>query len=565
MSEAAEGFATWWHEQPLEAGLAHAYAVEPRRRLDHDGQRLELLEHALLGRMVAVDGRLVWIELDATLRELLVRVPLCAHPGDALRVLVVGAGAAVPEVLAHGHVATVVHWQAAAALTALLAEAGAEPEAPGPRLERTLAAPAGRFDVIVLEDPLPPGVTAAELAARLDDGGVVVAGAPSLLTWPRPCRRPGASARLLEALREHIEAPVRAEWLASSPHAAGGFHGFEAVGRPGAPTLATPRRTVPGRCYDETVHEAAFALPPWWCLRERRDDAPTELDARAWWHEQTHRTGITQALSLRSELAEQSEWQHIEILHHERFGTVLALDGTVQGSTADECVYHELAVHVPLLGRPRAQVSALVVGGGDGGIVRELLRHDFVHRVVMVEIDPRVIAISNARFGIQPDIADPRVETHVMDAAIYLERAAARGERFELVIVDATDSTTPSFSLWSDAFFANLAACTAPDGVCIDSDILVGGRVPQLSRDWQGRPLEDVRRSARFFADMQCFHTVVPLYPAGCFCFFAYGHAPLDLSTPVRAYEGRHYSPAVHRGAFALPPWLRQAVSAARG
>src|SRR5262249_47065649 len=221
---------------------------------------------------------------------------------------------------------------------------------------------------------------------------------------------------------------------------------------------------------------------------------------------------------------------------------VLTLDGTVQASHADERIYHELAVHVPLLAKPRTTATVLIVGGGDGGILREVLQHRCVTQVVMVEIDPRVIAVSDRYLGIQGDYHDPRVTVVLGDAAVYLHEAAGRGETFDLIVVDATDSTTPSFSLWTDSFFADLAACTARDGACIDSDILIGGRAPRLSRDWQGAALADVQRSTQFFAHLRTYHAAVPVYPGGHFLFFLYSHAPYPWHEPATTYVGWHYN-----------------------
>src|SRR5262245_24789073 len=159
--------------------------------------------------------------------------------------------------------------------------------------------------------------------------------------------------------------------------------------------------------------------------------------------------GLTQALDQRLVHRETTPFQTIEVHDHAAFGRVLVLDGTVQVSQADEFVYHEMAVHVGLLGRRRQQARVLVVGGGDGGIVREALRHPFVERVVMVEIDRRVVEVSNRFLGVQGDYADPRVTLLYDDGLAYMRAAARVGERFELIVIDATDSTAPSKFLWT--------------------------------------------------------------------------------------------------------------------
>ena len=106
-----------------------------------------------------------------------------------------------------------------------------------------------------------------------------------------------------------------------------------------------------------------------------------------WWRERSDGSGTALALEVRLLHREQSPFQTIEILEHAAFGRILVLDGYIQASQADEFIYHEMALHVPLLGRARRDASVLVVGGGDGGALREALVHDFVRQVTMIEID----------------------------------------------------------------------------------------------------------------------------------------------------------------------------------
>jgi spermidine synthase len=277
------------------------------------------------------------------------------------------------------------------------------------------------------------------------------------------------------------------------------------------------------------------------------------------WREQTHGVGITQALDMEPVAAVQSPFQTIEVFQHAEFGRVLALDGTVQLSAADEFVYHEMAVHLPLCARPREEARVLIVGGGDGGILREALRHPGVSEVVMVEIDRQVVEVSNAHVGIQGDHDDPRATVLFADGIEYMRLCAREGRRFELIVLDATDSTSPSKTLWTASFYDDVAACLAPRGVCVDSDILVPGRPDlRLSRDPCDVSPFDLLRSRRPFAGVECCFTRVPLYPAGYFAFFLYTHDGESCREPGRELRGRYYTPSVHRAAFALPTWWRR-------
>ncbi|MGF1624712.1 MAG: hypothetical protein ACFCVH_07500, partial [Alphaproteobacteria bacterium] len=202
-----------------------------------------------------------------------------------------------------------------------------------------------------------------------------------------------------------------------------------------------------------------------------------------WWQERSDAIGIAQALKVTSLHSEQSPYQRIEILDHADFGRILVLDGYIQASQADEFIYHEMALHVPLLGRRRQDASVLIIGGGDGGALREALVHDFVARVTMVEIDARVIALSNRYLQVNGDYDDPRVELAIENAADFVRRARADGRVFDLILLDLTEPVGPSSVLFTEAFCAELVDLVSPTGVIVDSDSLFlsrgGGRFLQ--------------------------------------------------------------------------------------
>lgn len=289
------------------------------------------------------------------------------------------------------------------------------------------------------------------------------------------------------------------------------------------------------------------------------------MTSSTWWHEATEGSGISQALDLRRLHLERSPFQEIGVFDHATYGRVLTLDGTVQLSQADDFIYHEMAVHVPLLGRAWDDVRVLIVGGGDGGILREVLRHPFVREVVMCEIDRRVVELSNRWVGVQGDYADPRVTLLFDDAVRYVAEAAAAGPRFDLVIIDATDSTGPTKVLLTRPFYENLHRRLTPRGVVVDSDILLlgndGGR---LSRDPCDFGVWDLLKSD-LFAGCDGYGARVPLYPGGPFAFFLYAKDGHSYRTPVRSFTGRYYDPDVHAGAFALPTWWRTLVTGREG
>jgi spermidine synthase len=546
-----------WHERPLHGDHVQVLDLADLVPLAASPRAAVLATHARLGAVLLVDGQLVAAEAEATIREHAVHVPLLGQARAAANLLLIDPldPWLLGECLAHPWVTAVDLLLADDILPAALDRLGRARWWNDPRVRvRPLAEgpPGTGYDLIV--DGRGPASLAAHASLLAPDGTAAASATASLHRgrWRLPtCPADPALPHvvLLRLLSAAVPGGHVALTLASrEPH-----------------ELRDPARRHVGRAYDPATHRAAFALPPAW--RVPADplvdppDPPAGADPSRWWHEDIARIGWTHALPARIVESTRSAFQQIEVREHPDFGALLLLDDTVQGSTADEHVYHEMAVHVPLCGRLRVRVRALVVGGGDGGIVRELLRHPEVASVELVELDPDVIAVSRRHFDLAGALwDDPRLAVHLADGADHLAAAAAAGRVFDVIVVDATDSTGPAQRLWNDAFFRDLAACLAPDGVCVDSDMLaphIDGSA-QLSREWAGdHVLADLRRAARYFRGVEVYLSKVPLFPCGYFAHFLYTHDAASLAEPARDLAGRYYDPGIHRAAFALPPWLR--------
>ena len=300
------------------------------------------------------------------------------------------------------------------------------------------------------------------------------------------------------------------------------------------------------------------------CMKESSrtmTDADRVPAAPAWWRERSDGLGTAQSLELALLHRERSPFQVIELFDHAAFGRVLVLDGYVQASQADEFIYHEMALHVPLLGRARRDTSVLIVGGGDGGALREALVHDFVTRVTMVEIDRRVIELSNQYLCINGDYDDPRVTLVVDHAGDWVRAAKARSEVYDVIVLDLTEPVGPSAALFTEGFCADLAALVSDSGVIVDSDSIFlscgGGHfLQELSGG--GENLVSVMRRTKLLPHIEVYRTKIPLYPGADFGFFLYSREGVSLRWPVAAYQGRHYDPDIHQAAFALPRWQRE-------
>ena len=280
-----------------------------------------------------------------------------------------------------------------------------------------------------------------------------------------------------------------------------------------------------------------------------------------WWHERSDGLGVATSLEVKLLHSEQSPYQLIEIFDHAAFGRLLVLDGYIQASQAEEFIYHEMAVHVPLLGRERKDASVLIIGGGEGGILRETLKHDFVTDVTMVEIDQRVIDLANEYLGVNGDYNDPRVTLVVDNAATVIQQARKDGKKYDLIVLDLTDPVGPSSCLFTEDFLNDLVTLVSATGVIIDSDSIYlsksgGDFLQEVSGD--GDNLVTVMQQTKLLPHIEIYHTKIPLYPGADFGFFIYSRDGVSLRHPVKDFEGKHYNADIHQAAFALPSWMKK-------
>ena len=234
------------------------------------------------------------------------------------------------------------------------------------------------------------------------------------------------------------------------------------------------------------------------------------------------------------------------------------LDGAVQITEADEFAYQEMLAHVPLLAHGRAR-RVLIIGAGDGGVLRRVLQHRTVEQAVMVEIDGEVIRLVQE---FMPSIAgdawsDPRATVLVADGLDYVARS--QGGAFDVIIVDSTDPAGVGETLFTAEFYTDCARALSPSGVVVNQ-----AGVPFM----QGRELnETTRRRAGAFPHVTAYLAAVPTYVGGFMALGFAAKAPGLDEVPVPELARRaeaagifgtteYWSPEVHAAAFALPPYI---------
>jgi spermidine synthase len=251
--------------------------------------------------------------------------------------------------------------------------------------------------------------------------------------------------------------------------------------------------------------------------------------------------------------------QHLLLFRNEIFGHVLALNGVIQTTERDEFVYHEMLAHTPILAHGAAR-NVMIIGGGDGGMMEEVLKHQGVEHVTLVEIDAAVIEFSKQHLrSICGDaFDDPRVEIVIADGA---EFAATTDRRYDVIIIDSTDPIGPGEVLFTEKFYAACKRSLAPGGVLVTQN-----GVPFM----QGDELRQTMRALRkLFADASCYTATVPTYIGGCMAFGWASDDPGVRATPLNVLQGRfvaavldtdYYTPEVHGSAFALPRYIERLI-----
>lgn len=274
------------------------------------------------------------------------------------------------------------------------------------------------------------------------------------------------------------------------------------------------------------------------------------------------------AISLRCKTAlhrEQTPYQDLLIVDTYQLGRMLLLDGCIMTTEVDEFIYHEMMAHVPLFTHPHPR-RVLVVGGGDGGVVREVLKHPSVEEVVLAEIDARVIETSRQYFPtIARGLDHPRCKIMVGDGIAYV---AEQERAFDVIIVDSTDPIGPAVGLFAEKFYRDVHRALTDDGLFVaqsESPFLNAAFIRDLQR-----------RIGEIFPITTLYGCHIPTYPSG-FWSIACGSKRHDPRHPVRLEERfgdldtRYYEPALHRSAFVLPrfarylTWEAQREAAARG
>ncbi|GAB6087814.1 polyamine aminopropyltransferase [Alkaliphilus crotonatoxidans] len=276
------------------------------------------------------------------------------------------------------------------------------------------------------------------------------------------------------------------------------------------------------------------------------------------WYTEEQTENVRFSLKVKEHLfSGQSDFQKVDVLDTYEYGRLMTLDGLVMVTEKDEFIYHDMIVHTAMAVNPAIN-RVLVIGGGDGGTVRELMRYPHVERVDMVEIDKMVCDVARDYFPtISKDLDNPRVNLLYEDGVAFMK---GKENAYDLIIIDSTDPVGPGEGLFSTEFYQNCFNALTEHGILVNQN---------ESPVYQQFAREAVRANAKLrgiFPIVEVYQAQIPTYPSGywLFGFASKKFHPLnDLRTEIWNGFGiktRYYNTELHKGAFALPNYVKEYI-----
>ncbi|MCB0343754.1 MAG: polyamine aminopropyltransferase [Bdellovibrionales bacterium] len=284
------------------------------------------------------------------------------------------------------------------------------------------------------------------------------------------------------------------------------------------------------------------------------DTTPTpELDL---WVEERHRDIVGARFKvLRTLFSGTSEYQKVDVVESAGFGKMLFNDGLAMVSERDEFVYHEMIAHVPLFTHPEPK-RVLVIGGGDGGTVREVIKHPSVEHCHLVEIDEMVVNACREHIPLTSAcLNDKKVQVTIGDGVKFV---AETKEKFDLIIVDSTDPIGPAAPLFGKEFYQNVHSCLADGGIVVSQ-----GESVYYEQEMQRSLLSILNNE---FSITRLFNYSNLTYPGGLwsFVYASDKRCPLadfdESRVAASGIEFQYYNEYIHRAAFMLPEFQRKAL-----
>jgi spermidine synthase len=274
------------------------------------------------------------------------------------------------------------------------------------------------------------------------------------------------------------------------------------------------------------------------------------------WFTENHTENVRFSIKVDKQLySSQSDFQRIDIFESKEFGRFLTLDGYMMLTEKDEFIYHEMMVHVPMSVHPNVK-KVLVIGGGDGGTVRELSRYDYIESIDLVEIDEEVVEACKKYLGQTAcGFDDKRVKVYYDDGLKFVRKYV---NEYDLILVDSTDPFGPGEGLFTKEFYGNCCKALKEDGIMVNQH-----ESPFYPNDAVAMQRAH-KRIVESFPIARVYQAHIPTYPSGhwLFGFASKKYHPIEDQNVARwkaqGLMTRYYNEQLHRGAFALPNYVEE-------
>lgn len=281
------------------------------------------------------------------------------------------------------------------------------------------------------------------------------------------------------------------------------------------------------------------------------------------WFNEKHTDNVNFSIKVDKHIfTEQSRFQRIDIFESYEFGRILVIDGFIMLTEKDEFIYHEMITHVPMAVHPNAQ-NILVIGAGDGGVVRELAKYDCIKSIDLVEIDEMVIEVSKKYL---PQTAccfdDPRLTIYLQDGLKYIRNCE---DKYDIIIVDSTDPFGPGEGLFTKEFYGNCSKALRPDG------IMVNQHESAFYENDANAMKRAHSRIIKSFPISRVYQAHIPTYPSGHW-LFGFASKKYHPVRDLKAQEWKqlniktgYYNTNLHKGAFYLPNYVERILKESEG
>jgi spermidine synthase len=254
-------------------------------------------------------------------------------------------------------------------------------------------------------------------------------------------------------------------------------------------------------------------------------------------------------------LSTKSRYQRIDILESKEFGKILTLDGYLMVTEKDEFIYHDMITHIPMATNPNIK-KILVIGAGDGGTIRELIRYKTVEHIDMVEIDEEVVkACKEYMPSLSVGLSDERVHLYFEDGLKFVR---SKKDEYDLIIVDSTDPFGPGEGLFTKEFYGNCYTALNAEGILVNQHESV---YYSSYADSMKRAHKRIKES---FPVARVYQAHIPTYPSGHW-LFGFASKKYDPITDLDAdkwnqlgLKTKYYNTDLHVGAFAIPNYVKE-------